>query len=187
MSSESMVTCASGLLPNPAKVPYFQCKAWWYSIVQKFHNEAKKNSRITILSLFWPTAMIQPKSQNFEIGHDGILSIGNFILMIKNHILIFNCPVTDQQPKNVLPISVVTRNFLFIFRYANCIFQFCKMIYVACKLIFWDCKIQQTRHAKSCFRDCNLLFLHTILLFRHAEMTHPKILSHIFHGRYPWD
>jgi hypothetical protein len=24
MSSESMVTCASGLLPNPAKVPYFQ-------------------------------------------------------------------------------------------------------------------------------------------------------------------
>jgi hypothetical protein len=27
MSSESMVTCASGLLPNPAKVPYFQYKA----------------------------------------------------------------------------------------------------------------------------------------------------------------
>jgi hypothetical protein len=73
-----------------------------------------KNSRFTILSLFWPTAMIRPKSQNFKIGHDGILSVGNFILMIKNHILIFKCPVTDQQPKNVLPISVVTRNFLFI-------------------------------------------------------------------------
>jgi hypothetical protein len=27
MSSESMVTCASGLLPNLAKVPYFQYKA----------------------------------------------------------------------------------------------------------------------------------------------------------------
>jgi hypothetical protein len=27
MSSEFMVTCASGLLPNPAKVPYFQYKA----------------------------------------------------------------------------------------------------------------------------------------------------------------
>jgi hypothetical protein len=27
MSSESMVTCVSGLLPNPAKVPYFQYKA----------------------------------------------------------------------------------------------------------------------------------------------------------------
>jgi hypothetical protein len=24
MSSESMVTCASGLLPNPAKVPFFE-------------------------------------------------------------------------------------------------------------------------------------------------------------------
>jgi hypothetical protein len=27
MSSKSMVTCARGLLPNPAKVPYFQYKA----------------------------------------------------------------------------------------------------------------------------------------------------------------
>jgi hypothetical protein len=73
-----------------------------------------KNSRITILSLFWPTAMIRPKSQNFKIGHDGILSIGNFIPMIKNNILLFQLP-TEQQPKNVLPISVATRNFLFIF------------------------------------------------------------------------
>jgi hypothetical protein len=42
MSSESMVTCDSGLLPNPAKVQYFQYRAWWYSIVQKFHNYGKK-------------------------------------------------------------------------------------------------------------------------------------------------
>jgi hypothetical protein len=28
---------------------------------------------------------------------------------------IYSRPVTDQQPKNVLPISVATRNFLFIF------------------------------------------------------------------------
>jgi hypothetical protein len=34
--------------------------------------------------------------------------------MIKNHILLFSCPVTDQEPKHVLPISVATRNFLFI-------------------------------------------------------------------------
>jgi hypothetical protein len=27
MGSESMVTCTSGLLPNPAKVPYFKYKA----------------------------------------------------------------------------------------------------------------------------------------------------------------
>jgi hypothetical protein len=44
------------------------------------------------LSLFWPTAMIRPKSQNSKIGHDGILSTGNFILMIKNHILLFQLP-----------------------------------------------------------------------------------------------
>jgi hypothetical protein len=58
--------------------------------------------------------MIRPKSQNFKIGHDGILSIENFILMIKNQILLFSCPVTDQQPKNVLPISVATLNFQYI-------------------------------------------------------------------------
>jgi hypothetical protein len=34
--------------------------------------------------------------------------------MIKNHILHFQLPVTDQQSKNVLPIFVATRNFLFI-------------------------------------------------------------------------
>jgi hypothetical protein len=67
------------------------------------------------MSLFWPTAMIRPKSQNFKIGHDGILSIGNFILMIKNHILIFNCPVTDQQPKNVLPICGNTEFPIYLF------------------------------------------------------------------------
>jgi hypothetical protein len=52
------------------------------------------------LSLFWPTAMIWPKSQNYKIGHDCILSIGNFILVIKNHILLFqlpgNCPTTKK-------------------------------------------------------------------------------------------
>jgi hypothetical protein len=88
----------------------------WHDGTLSFRNFIMKvkNSRFTILSLFWSTAMTRPKSQNFKIGHDGILSIGNFILMIKNQILIFNCPVTDPQPKNVLPISVVTRNFLFI-------------------------------------------------------------------------
>jgi hypothetical protein len=54
------------------------------------------------------------KVPNFKIGHDGILSIGNFILMIKNHILLFQLPDIDQHPKNVLPISVATWNFLFI-------------------------------------------------------------------------
>jgi hypothetical protein len=55
------------------------------------------------LSLFWPTAMIRPKSQNFKIGHDGSLSIGNFILMIKNHILIFQLPGTRPTTKKCAP------------------------------------------------------------------------------------
>jgi hypothetical protein len=37
-------------------------------------------------------AMIRPKSQKFKIGYDDILSIGNFILMIKNHISLFQLP-----------------------------------------------------------------------------------------------
>jgi hypothetical protein len=119
MSSESMVTCASGLLPYPAKVPYFQYRVWWYSIVLKFHNDGKKfkNHIFRLCALHRPMSMIWLKSQKCKIGYDGdgILSIGNFILMIKKFIFyFFSCPVTDQQPKNLLPISVVTRNFLFI-------------------------------------------------------------------------
>jgi hypothetical protein len=103
MSSESMVTCASGLLPNPAKVPYFQYKAWWYSIVQKFHNEVKKNQD----SQFWayfglrPWSGLSPKIT--KIGHDGILSIGNFILVIKNQILLFQLPGNWPTTKKCAP------------------------------------------------------------------------------------
>jgi hypothetical protein len=34
--------------------------------------------------------MIRPKSQNYKIGHDGILSIGNFILVIKKTYFTFS-------------------------------------------------------------------------------------------------
>jgi hypothetical protein len=98
-----MVICPCGLLPNPAKVSKFKYTAWWYSTVQKFHNDGKKNSRITILNLFWPTAMIRPKSQYFKIGHDGILSIGNFILMIKINILLFQLPGNWPTTKKCAP------------------------------------------------------------------------------------
>jgi hypothetical protein len=68
--------------------------------------------------LYWPTAMIRPKSQKFNIEYDGTLSIGNFMLIQKNNIALqkfdFSCPVTGQQPKNVLLNSVATWNFLFI-------------------------------------------------------------------------
>jgi hypothetical protein len=95
MRSESMVTCASGPLPNPANVPFFQYKAWWYSIVQKFHNDGKniQESQFCASMLQWPMAFIRPKSQNFKIGRDGILSIGNFMLMIKkSYILLLQLP-----------------------------------------------------------------------------------------------
>jgi hypothetical protein len=113
MSSESMVTCASGLLPNPAKVPYFWYRAWWYSIVQKFHNEGKKHQD----SQFWayfglrPWSGLSPKISKLGMMVFYRLEISYWWLKI---FYFFSCPVTDQQPKNVLPISVATRNFLFI-------------------------------------------------------------------------
>jgi hypothetical protein len=105
MNTESMATCVSALLLNPAKVPYFQNSAWWYSIVQKFHNDAIniQESQFWASMLQWPMAIIRPKSQNFKIGHDGILSIGNFILMIKNHILLFQLPGNWPTTKNCAP------------------------------------------------------------------------------------
>jgi hypothetical protein len=51
----------------------------------------------------------RPKSQNSNIKHDGILSIGNFMLMIKNHFARFQLPgKLLKTKKNVLPISVAT-------------------------------------------------------------------------------
>jgi hypothetical protein len=44
LSSRFYVTWACGLLPNLAKVPYFQYRAWWYSIVQKFHADDETNT-----------------------------------------------------------------------------------------------------------------------------------------------
>jgi hypothetical protein len=114
MSSESMVTCASILLPNPAKVPFFQYRAWWYSIVQKFHNDGQKIQE----SQFWAYFGLRPWSgQSPKISKLGMmvfyrLEISYWWLKIKYYF--FSCPVTDQQPKNVLTISVATRNFLFI-------------------------------------------------------------------------
>jgi hypothetical protein len=45
-----------------------------------------------ILAYGHDLSMIRPKSQNYTIGHDGILSIGNFTLVIKNHILLSQLP-----------------------------------------------------------------------------------------------
>jgi hypothetical protein len=113
-SSKSMVTCASPLLHNPAKVPYFQYRAWWCSIVQKFRNEGKKNQD----SQFWayfglrPWSCLSPRISKLGMMVCYGLEISYWWLKIIFYF--FSCPVIDQQPKNVLPISLVTRNFLFI-------------------------------------------------------------------------
>jgi hypothetical protein len=69
----------------------------------------------------WLTAIIWPKSQNSNIIHEGILSIEHFILMINNHFAFFQLPgnLLKTKKKNVLPIFVATRNFLFIFPFKN--------------------------------------------------------------------
>jgi hypothetical protein len=114
LSSEFMVTCASGLLPNPAKVPYFQYKAWWYSIVQKFNNDGKKFQE----SQFWayfglrPWSGQSPKISKLDMMIFYRLEISYWWLKMKFYF--FSCPITAQQPKNVLPVSVATWNFLFI-------------------------------------------------------------------------
>jgi hypothetical protein len=78
-----MVICACGLLPNPAKVPSFQYRAWLCSLYQKFHGDDEKTRESRFWDLVqWPTAITRPKFQNSNTRHDGILSIGNFMLMI---------------------------------------------------------------------------------------------------------
>jgi hypothetical protein len=105
-----MVICACGLLPNPVKVPNFQLGhdallyTAWYSMDQKFHGDDEKTRESLFWDLVqWPTAIIRPKSQNSNIRHDGILSIGNFMLMINNHLHDFSCPITCQKPKKCAP------------------------------------------------------------------------------------
>jgi hypothetical protein len=82
-------------------------------IIQKYHDDGERFQESKFLH--WLLAVIRPKYRNFNVGHVHILSIGNFKLMIKNHIPLqfFDCnsPLTSQQPKNLLPISVATRNF----------------------------------------------------------------------------
>jgi hypothetical protein len=83
-----MVICACGLYPNPAKVPNFQYRAfraWLYSMDKKIHGDDEKTRESRFLDFVQcPTAIIRPKSRNPKIRHDGILSIGNFMLMINN-------------------------------------------------------------------------------------------------------
>ena len=69
---------------NPAKVPKFQHRAWWYSIDQEFHDDYEKRTEYLFwaTTLHWPMAMIWPKFKISNIGHDGTLSIRNFVHLV---------------------------------------------------------------------------------------------------------
>jgi hypothetical protein len=63
----------------------------------------------------WPTAIIRPKSQNSNIRHNGILSLGNFSMMIKIH---FARPTTKKcapyfRGNTELPLYFLFNNFEF--------------------------------------------------------------------------
>jgi hypothetical protein len=123
----SMVICACGLLPNPAKVPNFQYRAWLCSLDQKLHGDEEntRESRFWDLAQ-WPTVKIQPKSRNSNTRHDGILLIGNFMLMINNHFARF------QLPDNLLKTKKTCS--LFSLQHA-----------ISCFLLVGDIPIQSTQ------------------------------------------
>jgi hypothetical protein len=57
----------------------------------KFHDVDEKTGETGVLAI-WPMAIIWPKSRNSNIRHDGILSIGNYMLMANNHFARFQLP-----------------------------------------------------------------------------------------------
>jgi hypothetical protein len=164
MSSESMVTCASGLLPHPAKVPFFQYRAWWYSIVQKFHNDVKKIQE----SQFWAYFRLRPWSGlSPKISKLGMMVFYRLKISLKIIFYFFSCPVTDQQPKNVLPISVATWNFLFIW---NCS---CKTLvtFLHAKI----CDLSETSEILN--RSCKLL----VRVVQRVTITYCKNLTQLWY------
>jgi hypothetical protein len=85
---------------------------------QKFYGDDEKTRESRFWELTqWLTAIICPKSQISNIRFDGILSIGNFMLMINYHFAHVQLPA--KYKKNLLPISLATRNFLFIYCWLN--------------------------------------------------------------------
>jgi hypothetical protein len=48
-------------------------------------------------------SLIRPKSHISNIGHDGTLSFRNFIMKIKNHILLFQLPGNRPTTKKCAP------------------------------------------------------------------------------------
>jgi hypothetical protein len=150
-----MVICTCGLLPNPAKVPNFQYRAWLYSMDQKFHGDDEKTWESRFWDLFqWPTAIIRPKSQNSNIRHDGILSIVNFMLMINNHFTLFQLPGNLSKTKKMCSLfswqHAISYLFSFLLNFFPFFFQFFFLIFCnSAPLSFtltssnWNCNFSQ--------------------------------------------
>jgi hypothetical protein len=60
-------------------------------------------------------AIIQPKSQNSNIRHDGILSIGNFMLMINNHFARFQLPGNLLKTKKMCSLFSLQHAISYLF------------------------------------------------------------------------
>jgi hypothetical protein len=86
MSSESMVTCTSGLITRLkfyiSNIRHGGTLSFrnFIMMVKNFKNH-NFEALCSTLAYTWPKSGQSPK-------YDGILSIGNFILMTKNHILL---------------------------------------------------------------------------------------------------
>jgi hypothetical protein len=63
-----------------------------------------KNSKTSILRLGPMAHGHNPaKVPKFKYKYDGILSIGNLMLIINNNFALLSCPVTCEKPKKIAP------------------------------------------------------------------------------------
>jgi hypothetical protein len=86
----------------------------WASLVYSMSKHSPKYD-IYFFGRNWRPKMSSNRTTKIKSSPYGTLSIGNFILMIKIIFYIFSCPVTDQQPENMLPISAAKQIFLFTY------------------------------------------------------------------------
>jgi hypothetical protein len=81
---------------------------------QKFYGDEEntRESRFCDMAQ-WPTAKIRPKSQNSNTRQNGILSIGNFMLMINFHFARFQLPGNLLKTKKCVPFFCSNTQFQF--------------------------------------------------------------------------
>jgi hypothetical protein len=77
-------------------------------------------------SRFWdlvrfPTAIIRPKSRNSNVRHDGILSIGNFMLMMNNHFARFQLPGKLLKTKKMCSLFPWQHGISYLFFLESCV------------------------------------------------------------------